>query len=88
MLDTVLAAWAILVERYQRDVFSQFTWGTKGRGDEITQCLSASNLDWQSHKTTSSLKAKVQEQRLNNLSLEQGTIFLNDGTLEEVQADP
>ncbi|KAE8869353.1 hypothetical protein PTNB73_04406 [Pyrenophora teres f. teres] len=83
VLDTVLAAWAILVERYQRDVFSQFTWGTKGRGDEITQCLSASNLDWQSHKTTSSLKTKVQEQRINNLSLEQGTIFLNDGTLEE-----
>ncbi|KAI2486702.1 Nonribosomal peptide synthetase 6 [Pyrenophora tritici-repentis] len=83
VLDTVLAAWAILVERYQRDVFSQFTWGIKGGGGDSTQCLAAFNLDWRSHKTASGLKTKIQEQRLNNLSLGQGTLFFNDGTLEE-----
>ena len=84
VLDTVLAAWAILVERYQRDVFSQFTWGLKDGSNENVQCVTVSSLDWPGHKTASSLKTKIQEQRLNNLSLEQATIFLNDSTTEEV----
>jgi len=84
VLNTVLAAWAILVERYQRDVFSHFTWGIKDGGKDNAQCVAVSSLDWPGHKTTSSLETKIQEQRLNNLSLDQGAIFLNDGTTEEV----
>lgn len=86
VLDTVLAAWAILVERYQREVFSQFTWGIKDGGNDNTQCMVVLNLDWPNHMTAASLKTKIREQRRSNLSSDQGTIFLNDGSKEEVQA--
>ncbi len=84
VLDTVLTAWTILVQRYQRDVFNQFSWGLKGAGSDQQQCILTADLDLLNHSNARSLSAKISDLRLQNLSLEGATIFLNDGTKEEV----
>jgi hypothetical protein len=82
VLNTILTAWVILMRRYQRDVFHQFTWGTSG-SDE-TQCISASSLSMMSVETVGSLKTRVSEVRSKNISTGRATVTMNDGTKEEV----
>lgn len=85
VLDTVLAAWAILIHRYQRDVFHQFTWGIKDQGNDSTQCISITEIDWASQQTAASLQAKISSVKSSQFKLgEDTTIFLNDGINEEV----
>ncbi|KAF2130328.1 nonribosomal peptide synthetase 6 [Dothidotthia symphoricarpi CBS 119687] len=83
ILDTVLAAWIVLIQRYQRDVFHQFTWGAKDAEKDKIQCISAGDLDSPSHETCDSLTTKLRNLRLRNISGDETTIFLNDGTSEE-----
>lgn len=85
VLDTVLTAWTILVRRYQRDVFHQFSWGIKGAGSDKRQCVSAGDLDLMDHTNAAGLAAKIRDLRLKDVSLDGATIFLNDGTKEEVR---
>jgi hypothetical protein len=84
VLDTILAAWAILMRRYQRAVFHQFTWGRKDAGIDETQCISTSSLDLMSLPTAASLKTRVSELRSKKMAIDQGTLIFNDGTKEEV----
>jgi hypothetical protein len=84
VLNTVLTGWIVLVQRYQRDAFHQFSWGIKGAGSDKRQCISTSDLDLLSHSNAASLTAKVCDLRLEDVSLDGATIFLNDGTKEEV----
>ena len=84
VLDTVLTAWAILIQRYQRDVFHQFTWGLKEQGENSTQCIPVADLDWASHQTAASLRTKIGHVKSTQLTLGEATIFLRDGTNEEV----
>jgi hypothetical protein len=84
-LDAILTAWTILVQRYQRDIFHQFSWGVKGAGSEKRQCISTTELDLLSHSNATGLAAKLSETRLKGVSLDGATIFLNDGTKEEVK---
>lgn len=84
VLDTVLTAWAILVQRYQRDVFHQFTWGLNDRKDDSTQCISVTDLDWASHQTAASLRTKIGSIKSAQFTLGETTIILRDGTNEEV----
>ncbi|KAH7083049.1 nonribosomal peptide synthetase 6 [Paraphoma chrysanthemicola] len=84
VLETVLTAWTILIHRYQRDTFHQFTWGVKGAGDERLQCIATSDLDLANQKTAASLRAKIGSLKSADVSVqEQSTIFLNDGTKQE-----
>jgi hypothetical protein len=86
ILDTILTAWSILMRRYQRDAFHQFTWGLKNTtGSDKTQCISASSLDMLSLKTAGSLKTSVSEARSKDLSIDRATFMVNDGTKEEVR---
>ncbi|KAH3958337.1 hypothetical protein HBH70_187070 [Parastagonospora nodorum] len=84
-LDTILTAWTILIHRYQRDAFQQFTWGIKaGEKDGKAQCIQTADFDLPSQKTADSLKAKLGSTRTADLALAQGsTLFLNDGTSSE-----
>lgn len=84
VLDTVLTAWAILIQRYQRDVFHQFTWGLKDQGNDYAQCISVADIDWASHQTAASLKAKIGNARSAQVTLDETSIFLRDGSPEEV----
>jgi hypothetical protein len=84
VLDIVLTAWTILIQRYQRDVFHRFSWGIKGAGSDKRQCVETGDLDLLNHSNAASLAAKIQEVRLKHVSLNGTTIFLNDGTKEEV----
>jgi hypothetical protein len=86
VLDTVLTAWTILIQRYQRDVFHQFTWGTKASEDKKgDQCIQTTDLDLSNQSRAESLKTKLNSVRSSNISLHQGSsIFLNDGTSAEV----
>ncbi|CAO2655532.1 Nn.00g043350.m01.CDS01 [Neocucurbitaria sp. VM-36] len=83
VVDTVLTAWTILVQRYQRDLFHQFTWGLKGAGADAVQCIPTRELDLLSHKAAGGLNAKVSNLRLKDINVDEATIFLNDGTKEE-----
>lgn len=83
-LDAILTAWTILVQRYQRDVFHQFSWGIKGAGSDKRQCIATAELDLLNHSNAASLATKIGDTRLKDVSLDDATIFLNDGTKEEV----
>ncbi|KAF1845025.1 nonribosomal peptide synthetase 6 [Cucurbitaria berberidis CBS 394.84] len=83
VLDTVLTAWTILIQRYQRDLFHQFTWALKDAGADKTQCIPTPDLDLLNQKVAGGLKAKLSDVRLKDINLEKATISLNDGTKEE-----
>ncbi|KAJ8118438.1 hypothetical protein OPT61_g592 [Boeremia exigua] len=82
-LDAILTAWTILVQRYQRDGFQQFSWGVKGAGSDKRQCIQATDLDLLNCSNAASLASKIREVRLQDVSLDGVSIFLNDGTKEE-----
>jgi hypothetical protein len=86
VLDTILTAWAILIQRYQRDVFHQFTWGTGAAEDKRDdQCIQTTDLDLSNQVGADSLKTKLSSVRSSSITFQQGSsIFLNDGTNAEV----
>jgi hypothetical protein len=88
VLDTILTAWAILIQRYQRDTFHQFTWGiNKGSGNERIQCIGTPELDLPNQKAAQSLQTKISSLRLRDIPVTEGSeIFLNDGTKLEASS--
>jgi hypothetical protein len=87
VLDTVLAAWTILIHRYQRDVFNEFTWGAIDAHGRATQCIKTTDLNYTSHKTVGSLKSQISNVRSKDYSLHNATLFFNDGSTHEVLID-
>lgn len=83
VLDAILTAWVIVVQRYQRDVFHQFTWGLQGGGTDHIQCVPTPDLDLANQQVVGQLQSKVRDLRSKDVSLDQSHIFLNDGTKEE-----
>lgn len=83
-LDTLLTAWTILTQRYQRDLFHHFTWGIKDAGADAAQCIQAHNLGLLGRKAASNLRAKISDVRMKDAPADNITIFLNDGTKDEV----
>ncbi|CBX91561.1 predicted protein [Plenodomus lingam JN3] len=83
VLDTILTAWVILVQRYQRDVFHQFTWGVENGGANQIQCIPTPDLDLQNQRAVGQLESKIRDVRSKDISVEK-SIFLNDGSKEEV----
>lgn len=88
VLDTVLAAWTILIHRYQRDVFHQFTWGAVDGRDRASQCINTTDIKFTSHQTAGSLKSQIGNVRSKGYDAHNATLFLNDGSLHEVLTDP
>lgn len=86
VLDTMLTAWSILIQRYQRETFHQFTWGVKDAGDEQIQCVSISDVDLQNQKLVVDLKSKISASRSSTIPNDQPVLFLNDGTKDEVRS--
>lgn len=85
LLDIVLTSWTILIQRYQRDVFHQFTWGAKTNQDTDVQCIPTVELDLLKHRDTESLKARVGAVKSKAVPADfRTTLFLNDGTKAEV----
>lgn len=82
VLDTILTAWVILVQRYQRDVFHQFTWGVENGGANQIQCIPTPDLDLQNQRAVGQLESKIRDVRSKDISVEK-SIFLNDGSKEE-----
>jgi hypothetical protein len=87
LLDTILTAWTLLIQRYQRETFHQFTWGIRSDGNAgKSQCVSTTELDLLDHKAAESLRAKISNTRTSEFALNpDSTIFLNDGTSVEVR---
>ncbi|KZM26039.1 Non-ribosomal peptide synthetase [Ascochyta rabiei] len=83
VLDALLTAWTVLVQRYQRDVFHRFSWGIKGAGSDKRQCIPTNDLDLLKHSSAATLAAKIHDLRLKDACLDGATIFLNDGTKDE-----
>ena len=87
IVDTILTAWAVLIQRYQRDTFHQFTWGIKDRGSDAIQSVQTAELDISNQPNIKSLHSKVSEVRSRGASVDPGsTLFLNDGTEAEVRS--
>jgi hypothetical protein len=87
VLDTVLTAWTILIHRYQRDVFNEFTWGAVDARGRATQSIKTTDLNYTSHKTAGSLKSQISNVRSKDYNLHDATLFLNDGSTHEVRID-
>lgn len=86
VIETVLAAWILLLQRYRRDSFQQCMFGTGQGGDERIQCVSAGQVDLLDLTTVGDLLAKVQNIRSREIALSQGgTVSLRDGTKEDVR---
>jgi hypothetical protein len=84
VLDTVLTAWTILIQRYQRDTFHQFTWSIQGNDDDA-QCMPTAELEFPRQKTAEDLRRKLSSLRPAGCALTQGSsIIMNDGTNAEV----
>ncbi|KAL5116376.1 Non-ribosomal peptide synthetase [Pleosporales sp. CAS-2024a] len=85
LLDNLLLAWTILIQRYQRDTFHQFTWGIKSEAQNtVNQCISVAELDLSSLGGTQALRAKTSSVRRPDIALNQdSTLLLNDGTTED-----
>jgi hypothetical protein len=84
VLDTVLTAWTILIQRYQRDTFHQFTWSTKGSSKDA-QCIPTTELDVTAQKTAEDLRKRLSSLQSAGRTLSQdATIIVNDGTSAEV----
>jgi hypothetical protein len=83
--NTVLTAWTILIQRYQRDAFHHLTWGPKDAPEDGIQCIAAVELDLSGQCTVSSLSQKLVSIRSTSIRMESApAIFLNDGTKNEV----
>ncbi|CAG5139628.1 uncharacterized protein ALTATR162_LOCUS529 [Alternaria atra] len=83
VLDTILAAWTILMHRYQRDVFHQFTWGVVNANGRTTQCVNTTELNLTNQRTAASLKAQISNVRSKDYDAHNVTLFLNDGSTHE-----
>jgi hypothetical protein len=85
VLDTILTAWTILIERYQRDLFHQFTWGLRDAGKDCTQCIPTTELDLSNQNVAKSLISKIGGLRSKDYTINEGSkLSLNDGTSAEV----
>ncbi|KAF2635407.1 nonribosomal peptide synthetase 6 [Massarina eburnea CBS 473.64] len=83
LLDTVLASWVLLVQRYQRDSFNCFTWGVKALA---SQCIAAPELDLSKLSTAADLLGKMRSLRTREISqsvAEAPVLYFNDGSNEE-----
>jgi hypothetical protein len=91
LVDAVIAAWVVLVHRYQRDAFHSLTWGlegVEGFGETQSHTISASELDLLGIRTVTDLLNSVRRVRPENVRFETNTasvLILNDGTPEEVR---
>jgi hypothetical protein len=86
VFDIVITAWTILIQRYQRDVFHQFTWGVKDAGNDGLQCIQTKDLDLLDQSTVAGLRQKIGSIRSKSIAINQDAhIFLNDGTRAEVR---
>lgn len=85
VLGSILTAWAVLIQRYQRDMFHQFTWGQKSTGEHGFQCIQSTELELTKHADTLSLYEKIQRLRSSHVDAKPDMgVFLNDGTPAEV----
>lgn len=87
VVEAIVAGWVLLVHRYQRDAFHNFTWSLEGAGNSGVQTIPSSQLELQNIFTIADLLKVAQKLRVNGVQNEQGSapVFIfNDGTQEEV----
>lgn len=89
VLDTLLASWILLVQRYQRDAFHRFTWGMAQSGQDV-QCIESERLELSKLETADELLPVVRDAISKETSglKELSGIFFNDGSADEVSSNP
>jgi hypothetical protein len=86
VLDAVLVAWVLLLHRYERDAFHQFTWGIKETPKDQMQCISAVDLDLTNQNSIVNLRHKIENIRTASITADcTSTIFMKDGSSVEVR---
>jgi len=83
LLDFILTAWVILVQRYQRDEFYHFTWGFEHDVAQHSQCISAADIEFQSQRVGADVKSTIRSLRSKDMPVPQSNFFFNNGTEEE-----
>ncbi|KAF2793291.1 nonribosomal peptide synthetase-like protein [Melanomma pulvis-pyrius CBS 109.77] len=85
LVDSVIAGWILLVQRYQRDSFHNFTWGLADSGDSVVQTVATTELKLESVVTVADLLAVVRGVRSREIKVEgtEPVLVLNDGTKDE-----
>jgi hypothetical protein len=88
IVEAIIAGWILLVHRYQRDAFHNFTWGLEGAGNAGIQSIPATELNLLNNKTISDVLEVARSTKSNEIPIEQrGTpvLVFNDGTKDEVR---
>jgi hypothetical protein len=85
ILDSITAGWILLISRYQRDTFHNFTWGVKDALDSI-QTVATEGMSLGEVITVTDLLKVVRRVRAREIEAEGGEmrVFFNDGTKDEV----
>lgn len=88
LVDAVVAAWILLVHRYQRDAFHHFTWGVEGTGEAEMHHVQAQHLDLHNIRTVEELLQvgqRVKSQDSVSRETEFSTLTFLDGTEDGVR---
>lgn len=85
LLDSITAGWILLISRYQRDTFHNFTWGVKDAVDSI-QTVATEGMKLGEVVTVADLLEVVRRVRAREIEADGGEtrVFFNDGTEDEV----
>ncbi|KAH7135324.1 nonribosomal peptide synthetase 6 [Dendryphion nanum] len=86
IVDTAIASWILLVQRYQRDTFLNFTWGLEGAANSGIQIVAAQELNLTNVSTVTDLITTVHNIRSKDIAIDQPTglvLVFNDGTKDE-----
>jgi hypothetical protein len=88
LLDTLLASWTLLLQRYQRDAFHKFTWGPADSSRDLVECIETECLELLKLETANELLTTVRNVVSKEvLGLESPLmLFFNDGTADEVSS--
>lgn len=86
LVETIMAAWILLVQRYQRDAFQSFSWGAEGA--EL-QTISAAQLELERVETVADLLVAVRRAMSKDVTCQHDdaspcVLVFNDGPKDEV----
>lgn len=87
VLDTLLASWVLLVQRYQRDAFNCITWGVKDANDQGFQTIFSEELDLEESTAVADFRQKVANTKKSGVSgrvNESSELVFIDGSKDEV----
>ncbi|KAF1994960.1 nonribosomal peptide synthetase 6 [Amniculicola lignicola CBS 123094] len=86
VVDNIIAGWTLLLQRYQRDAFLQFTWGYKEVDRSTVQTITAAQLNLGGVSNSNDLLKVVRNMRSRKMAVDSvpnPKLVFNDGTEDD-----